>query len=64
MTARALLLWAMDDRQEDSTSFASSLFVGNEERQGFATTQAEAMLSSDKQGATLEPRGPARETIH
>ena len=64
MTARALLIWAMDDRQEDSTSFASSLFVGNEVRQGFATTQSEATLRLKNTATDLEPRGPAREKVH
>jgi len=64
MTARALLIWAMDDRQEDSTSFASSLFVGSEERQGFATTRSDATLASGGKAAVSDARESARETIH
>jgi diguanylate cyclase (GGDEF)-like protein len=63
MTARALLLWAMDDRQEDSTSFASSLFVGNE-RQGFATTRSDAPLATESKGPGPGARGPSREAVH
>jgi predicted signal transduction protein with EAL and GGDEF domain len=65
MTARALLLWAMDDRHEDSTSFASSLFVGNEERQGFATTRSDASLATEGKRAGFIPGGgSSRETVH
>jgi EAL domain-containing protein (putative c-di-GMP-specific phosphodiesterase class I) len=40
MTARALLLWAMDDRQEHSAAFASSLFVSTQRTLAEPSTQA------------------------
>jgi diguanylate cyclase len=42
MTARALLLWAMDDRQEHADAFATSLFVSTQ-RAGLAEQPAQVM---------------------
>ena len=49
MRARSLLIWAMDDRQTESESFASSLFLSSHlPRHGFESTRREA-------GAALDP---------
>jgi diguanylate cyclase (GGDEF)-like protein len=49
MRARSLLIWAMDDRQTESESFATSLFLSTQgARHGFESTRKEV-------GTALEP---------
>jgi diguanylate cyclase (GGDEF)-like protein len=56
MRARSLLIWAMDDRQTESESFATSLFLSTQgARHGFESTRKEV-------GAALEPTSRAMST--
>jgi predicted signal transduction protein with EAL and GGDEF domain len=56
MRARSLLIWAMDDRQTESESFATSLFLSTQgPRHGFESTRREV-------AAALEPNLPANGT--
>ena len=47
MTARSLLIWAMDDRATEAATFATSLFTDDRaDRHGWETTTAEAVLDA------------------
>jgi diguanylate cyclase (GGDEF)-like protein len=56
MTARSLLIWALDERDTDSPSFATSLFTSTQgHRHGWETTSNEATLGrSDSVRASLD----------
>jgi diguanylate cyclase (GGDEF)-like protein len=61
MTARALLLWALDDRDTDSPTFASSLFGPTTARSSrFATTTREA---GDERDANRKPKRESESKI-
>ena len=59
MTARALLLWALDDRSDHAEGFATSLFTSTQdEHEGFARTDR---LS---RGTANAAKPPLTERIH
>jgi EAL domain-containing protein (putative c-di-GMP-specific phosphodiesterase class I) len=59
MTARALLVWALDDRSDDAEGFATSLFTcTQDEREGFARTDRLGRGTADA------ARPPLTERIH
>ena len=67
MTARALLLWAMDDRKEEAQHFATSLFAST--RGGLDTFQptgvdANARAFADTAKSPLVPEFQATQVVH
>jgi len=58
MTARALLLWAMDDRQQQAQSFATSLFASTRgHSRGFEPTCSNASAFAPTDKAPLTEHG-------
>jgi len=56
MTARALLLWAMDDRQQEAQSFATSLFASTRgDLDSFAPTRGNTAAFADTEKSPLTP---------
>jgi hypothetical protein len=56
MTARALLLWAMDDRQHEVQSFATSLFASTRgQLTEFEATRGNTRAFADTAKSPLTP---------
>ena len=56
MTARALLLWAMDDRQQEAQSFATSLFASTRGHlDSFEPTRGNTAAFADTEKSPLTP---------
>ena len=56
LTARALLLWAMDDRQQEAQSFATSLFASTRgDLDSLAPTRGNTAAFADTEKSPLTP---------